>query len=235
MPGDDREGHADAATDAGTADISFVIPAQNEADYLRGTLSSLAALDTDYAYEVLVVDGGSTDGTRAIAREYDATVVREGGESIAAARNLGADRATGEWLAFIDADTRVRANYLTELRGFVEAEQLAAASSYCRITGPRRAKLMEATINHIFSRLAFPILPGFNCFVHRRAFDEIGGFPDVANEDTAFSRRLARRYPTAYCPTVLVESSGRRIAEHGLTGTLWHYLRLDVDRLRANY
>jgi len=69
---------------------------------------------------VLVVDGDSSDATREIAREYDATIVPEGGESIATARNLGAERASGEWLAFVDADTRVRANYLTELLGFVE-------------------------------------------------------------------------------------------------------------------
>ncbi|QCS41105.1 glycosyltransferase family 2 protein [Natrinema versiforme] len=229
MASDDRD------DDAGECDVSFVVPARNEADYLRGALASLTALDTSYEYEVIVVDGRSTDETPAIAREYGATVVRDAGSSIAAARNLGAERAAGEWLAFIDADTRVRANYLTELLGFVEANGLAAASSYCRITGPRRAKLMELTINHVFSRLERPILPGFNCLVHRRAFDEIGGFPRVANEDTAFSRALARRFPTAYCPAVLVESSGRRVAEDGLTGTLWHYLRLDLERLRTDY
>ncbi|MDF9744961.1 glycosyltransferase [Natrinema salsiterrestre] len=229
MPSDERDGDVDEP------DVSFVVPARNEGDYLRGTLGSLAALDTDYAAEVIVVDGDSSDDTRAIAREYGATVLQEGGSSIAVARNMGADRATGEWLAFVDADTRVRANYLTELLGFVEANGLAAASSYCRITGPHRSVLMELTINHVFSRLERPILPGFNCLVHRRAFEEIGGFPEVANEDTAFSRALARRLPTAYCPNVLVESSGRRIADQGLTGTLWHYLSLDVERLRAEY
>lgn len=228
MSSDDRDG------DDG-ADVSFVIPARNEADYIRGTLSSLAALDTDYAYEVIVVDGDSSDETTSIAREYGATVRQEGGSSIADARNLGAECATGEWLAFIDADTRVRATYLTELLGFAEAEGFAAVSSRCRITGPHRGMLMEATINHVFSRLERPILPGFNCLVHREAFDAVGGFPNVSNEDTAFSRRLARRYPTGYCPAVLVESSGRRIAECGLTGTLWHYLRLDVERVRAKY
>ncbi|WP_436345566.1 glycosyltransferase [Natronorubrum sp. FCH18a] len=215
-------------------DVSFVIPTRNEADYLRAALASIAALDTSYAYDVLVVDGGSTDETRAIAREYDATVLEDADSSIAQARNLGAAAATGEWLAFVDADTELRANYLTELLGYLEANGLAAASSYCRISGPRRAMLMEAAINHVFPRLEYPILPGFNCVVHRQAFDELGGFPNIPNEDTAFSRRLARRYPTGYCPTVLVESSGRRIAEDGLTGTLWHYATLDVERIRRS-
>lgn len=215
-------------------DVSFVVPAKNEAGYLRETLASITTLDTAYEYEVIVADGRSTDDTSTIAREYDATVVTGSGSSIAEDRNLGADRASGEWLAFIDADTHVRANYLTEMIGFVEANELAAASSYCRITGPRRAKLMEATINYAFPRLEYPILPGFNFFVHRTAFDDAGGFPPVPNEDTAFSRRLARRLPTDYHREVLVESSGRRIATYGLTGTLWHYVTLDLERIRAS-
>ncbi|AEH36778.1 glycosyltransferase [Halopiger xanaduensis] len=218
----------------GPVDVSVVVPARNEADYLRGTLASLAGLDTDYEYEVLVVDGDSSDATPAIAREYGATVLEGPGTSIAAGRNYGARRASGDWLAFVDADTRVRADYLTELLGYAEATGLAAASSRCRIAGPRRAKIMEATINYVFPRLERPILPGFNLLVHRSAFEDAGGFPDVPNEDTAFSRRLGRRYPTGYCPEVLVESSGRRIEAQGLTGTLVHYLRLDRERLRAS-
>ncbi|MDQ2050570.1 glycosyltransferase [Natronolimnohabitans sp. A-GB9] len=213
-------------------DVSFVIPTHNEETYLRGALASIAALDTDYTYEVLVVDGNSSDDTRSIAREYGATVLEGTDSTIARARNRGATRADGEWLAFVDADTELRANYLTELLGYLEANGLAAGSSRCRITGPRRAKLMEATINYVFPRLEQPILPGFNVVVHRRAFDDLGGFPDVPNEDTAFSRRLARQYPTGYCPAVLIESSGRRIAADGLIGTLWHYLSLDIERIR---
>lgn len=216
----------------GTTDVSFVVPARNEADYLRGALASFVALDTAYEYEVLVVDGDSSDDTPAIAREYDATVLEGDGSSIACGRNHGAEYASGDWLAFIDADTRVRADYITELVGYAEATDLAAASSSCQLTGPRRTKLMEATINHAFSRLDRPILPGFNTLVRREAFDEVGGFPDVPNEDTAFSRRLGREYATGYYREPLVETSGRRIERLGLTGTLWHYLTLDADRLR---
>ena len=213
--------------------VSFVVPARNEADYIRGTLSSIAALDTAYAYEVIVVDGASTDGTVDIAREYDVRVIEQDGLGIAPARNQGAEAARGEWLAFVDADTQVRANYLTAMLGFVQVERVTAASSYCRVTGPLRGKLMELTINGLFSRLEPPILAGFNFFVSRRAFREFGGFPNVGNEDTAFSRTLGKEVPTGVCRRVLVESSGRRIADSGLTGTLWHYLTLDVDRVRS--
>ncbi len=216
-------------------DVSFVVPALDEADYIRRAVESIRNLDTDYISETVVVDGGSTDGTREVVREHGVRLVDQDGTGIGAARHRGALETSGEWLAFVDADTELRPNYLTEMLGFAHREGLAAASSRCRITGPRRAKLMEATINHVFPRLSRPILPGFNLLVRRRVYEESGGFPNVGNEDTAYSRRLARSYPTGYCPEVLVETSGRRIADSGLTGAAVHYLTLDAARLRSGY
>lgn len=214
--------------------VSFVVPARDEAVPLGAALSSIAAQRGDPDREVVVADGDSTDGTVEVAREHGATVVEEKGNSIANGRNRGAAAADGEWLAFVDADTTLAPEYLETMLAFVDREGLAAASSRCRITGPRRAKPMEWTINHVFPLLEAPVLPGFNTFVRRNAFESVGGFPDVPNEDTAFSRRLGRDAPTGYCPEVLVETSGRRIADAGLTGTLYHYLRLDYGRLRAS-
>ncbi len=184
---------------------------------------------------MIVVDGGSVDDTVAIAREYDATVIEGSDSSIAAGRNRGAEYASGQWFAFVDADTRVRPDYLPTMLEFVEANDLTVASARCRVTGPSRAKLVELTINHVFPRLERPVLPGFNFFVHHRTFDRFDGFPTVPNEDTALSRELGATVSTEYCPEVLVETSGRRIAEQGLTGTLWYYTRLDAQRVRAEY
>ena len=109
---------------------------------------------------------------------------------------------------------------------FVEREGATAATSRCRMTGPRRTKPVEWTIDHAFPRLSAPILPGFNTSVRRTAFESVGGFPDVPNEDTAFSRALGRSGPTGYCTATLVENSGRRIATSGRSGTLYHCLIL---------
>ena len=76
--------------------VSFVVPARNEASYIDATLSSIERRETDLDYEVVVADGGSTDGTAAIARKHGATVVEEGGHSIASGRNRGAEAAAGE-------------------------------------------------------------------------------------------------------------------------------------------
>ena len=212
---------------------SFVVPALNEADYLPATLRSIRAQTTGVDYEVVVADGASTDATRAIASEAGAHVVVSDAGGIAAGRNAGARAVRGEWLAFVDADTTVRPDYLDRMLGFAHESGVAGASSHCRVTDCYRGKAMQVVVNRAFPLLERPVLPGFNTFVRRSAFESVGGYADVGNEDTAFSRALGREFPTAYCPDVLVETSGRRFAQQVLTGTALYYLALDVDRVRA--
>lgn len=94
---------------------------------------------------------------------------------------------------------------------------------------------MEFTINHVFPRLDRAILPGFNFFVDAAVYEETGGFPNVANENTAYSRRLWTEYSTGYCRRALIETSPRRIRDQGLLGMTAHYLWLDWKRLRASH
>lgn len=217
----------------GNPSVSVVVPARNEADYLPATLRSVRAV-ADGPREVIVVDGGSTDGTRDIAADAGARVVEQPGEGIGDARHRGALRAEGEWVAFIDADTVLRPDYLRRMRAHVAETGQRAASSRCLVRGCR-GKAMQLTVNHAFPRLDRPVLPGFNFFVERETYVASGGFPNVPNEDTAFSRRLGRAVSTGYCPEVLVETSGRRFREQGLTGALVHYLVLDWRRWRTAY
>jgi glycosyltransferase involved in cell wall biosynthesis len=221
-------------SESNTPSVSVVVPARNEAECLPATLQSLREQTIDRPYELIVVDGDSEDRTPEIAREFDAHLVDGPGRSIGKGRHLGARVARGEWLAFVDADTTVTPSHLETMLAFVREEGLTAASSRCRMRG-QRAALMECVINRVFPRMERPILPGFNFFVERETYREHGGFPDVPNEDTAFSRRLARTEPTGYCPDPLVETSPRRIGRTGLTGTLWHYARLDWRRYRSGY
>lgn len=213
---------------------SYVVPALDEEGYVGDCLASIYGMETAESYEVLVVDGGSIDSTREIARRHGAEVVEQEGEGIGDARDLGAEHADGDWLAFVDADTRVDASYLSAMLGFAEWHDLSAASSRCRIPGVRSLP-MELAINHVFPRLDRPVLPGFNFFVDAAVYEETGGFPNVANEDTAYSRQLGREYSTGYCRRVLVETSPRRIRDQGLLGMTAHYLWLDWKRLRAKY
>ena len=213
--------------------VSIVIPARNEERRLPETLRSFEALDTTVPFELIVVDGESEDDTVAVANEYGARVVTQSGTGVGDARHRGAKQARGHWLAFVDADTAVRPSYLDEMLAHVCEHDLVGATSWCRVTGPWRAKVPEAIMNHAFPRMRRPVLPGFNTLVKREAYFAAGGFPNVPNEDKAFSRILAKVGDLGVHEAVLVETSGRRIAELGLVGVFWYYFRRDLQALRS--
>jgi glycosyltransferase involved in cell wall biosynthesis len=83
--------------------ISVIIPAYNAAPWLTAALESVKAQTLPPA-EILVVDNGSTDDTVAMATAMGVTVLHESQRGAAAARNAGLRVATGEWIAFLDAD-----------------------------------------------------------------------------------------------------------------------------------
>lgn len=83
--------------------VSVVVPCYNGAKYLDESLSNVVA-QTRPAHEVFVVDDGSTDGSAEVAATYPATVLRQANAGPSAARNLAVAQATGEYVAFLDAD-----------------------------------------------------------------------------------------------------------------------------------
>src|SRR6266568_166724 len=89
--------------------ISFIIPAHNEEFELSSTLAAIrtAASGAAQPYEIIVVDDASTDATPEIASRVGAKVIPINRRQIAAARNAGGRVAQGEYLFFIDADTRI--------------------------------------------------------------------------------------------------------------------------------
>ena len=96
--------------------ISFIIPAYNEELELPATLAAIcaAASGAVESYEVVVVDDGSTDATPEIAAQAGARVLSIDRRQIAAARNAGARAGRGEYLFFVDADTRINRTHIIE-------------------------------------------------------------------------------------------------------------------------
>ena len=94
--------------------ISVVIPALNEEKALPRTLDALFAQIA--RYEVVVVDGGSTDRTTRIATRYPSTQVLNAPRGRAAQMNAGARIATGDWLLFLHADTALEPGWEREIQ-----------------------------------------------------------------------------------------------------------------------
>src|SRR5207237_7363763 len=95
---------------------SFIIPAYNEELELSSTIASIrvAASGVAQPYEIIVVDDASTDATAELAAEAGARVISIDRRQIAAARNAGARAAQGDYLFFVDADTRINPNHIYE-------------------------------------------------------------------------------------------------------------------------
>lgn len=120
-------------TDSAGPMLSVVIPVLNEARCIRRTLDRLSAQDA--VHEIVVVDNGSTDGTREILGEYarvnpKVEVIDESERGVARARNTGFDKARGEFIARTDADTVVDADWAAVIR-----DQFVAHPGIAALTG----------------------------------------------------------------------------------------------------
>ena len=93
--------------------LSFIVPAYNEELELPATIEAICLAAKNRQYEVIVADDASTDGTAKVARDAGAKVVSINRRQIAAARNAGANAASGDILLFVDADTRINEKHLS--------------------------------------------------------------------------------------------------------------------------
>jgi rSAM/selenodomain-associated transferase 2 len=232
--------------------LSIVIPALNEARALEGVLASLENQGDDPAFEVLLVDGGSTDATIARFKELTRAWAAPGPAArwIACPRpgratqmNMGAAAARGKALLFLHADTRLP---LGATRAVVRAlDDPAVAGGGFRHSFDSRGALLRlisiwATAR---SRLTGVHLGDQGAFVDRATFEAIGGFPDVPLfEDLFLARRLKRVGRIVTLP-LTVETSARRLLAGGVlrTGLQFAWLRIrlglgaDLARLRSSY
>lgn len=96
--------------------FSVVIPAYNQSRWLGEAIASALAQDPP-PMQVIVVDDGSTDDTDAVISPFRDRIelIRQENQGVAAARNRGMERATGQWIAFLDADDRWRPGHLGTL------------------------------------------------------------------------------------------------------------------------
>ncbi len=189
----------------GDVRASLVIPTLNENKRLGRLLGTIdTSIRQRHGIEVIVSDGGSTDGTIAIARESaDRVVVHDGSDrqTIAGGRNAGARAARGNLLLFLNADVRLP----DDLDGFLDALLTAAetrGAATCRVAvHPSEATLADRLIlggcDVVFAgmnRVGLGMGRGECHAVRRSVFLAVGGYDEtlVAGEDFDLYRRIAR-------------------------------------------
>jgi len=203
--------------------VSVVVCAYNAADTLDDNLQSLEKL-TYPDYEIVLVNDGSKDRTAEIARQYTKVrVVDTPNQGLSAARNVGLAEATGEIVAYTDADTRVDPDWLTFLvQPFLHSDVVASggpnvvppddppiAQCIARAPGgPTHVLLDDRIAEHV---------PGCNMAFRRDALLAIGGFNPIylrAGDDVDVCWRLqARGWKIGFASSALV----------------WHHHRASVN------
>ena len=180
----------ESAEDLGKPRISVIIPALNEAGQLRETLRAARAGE---AYEIIVVDGGSTDGTAELAKDEGALVLASP-PSRAGQMNAGALRASGSVLLFLHADTRLPDLWPRAIAGALSGPGVAAGAFGFRTdTAFTGSRWVEWTTNLRSRRQQLPY-GDQGLFLRRAVFEELGGFARMPiMEDYEFVRRLRRR------------------------------------------
>lgn len=171
--------------------LSIIVPVLNEAGLIAGFLQRLRALGP--SLEIIVVDGGSTDETRAIAEplaDYVIAAPRGRGSQM----NAGARIARGRLLWFLHADSEVPADSIAQIQAAMIA--LPLVGGCFRLRFPRREliyRVSDSLGNIGVSAFGFA-LGDHGIFCRRSVFQEVGGYPDVPIlEDAEIYRRLRRQ------------------------------------------
>ena len=218
--------------------ISIIIPILNEAKILKKTLSQLQS-EQEY-HELIIVDGGSTDGSIPIAEKYGKVLTSVRGR--AKQLNAGAAAATGDILIFLHADIWLEP-------GALAAVETALASDY--IGGGFQQKIDGKSILYRIIEIAGNIRGRYlkvfygdgGIFLTRTDFERIGGFPEVPIlEEMEFSKSLRRLGKTTLV-SPCIHISPRRWETGGIVRTtlnnwlitLLYFLRISPEKLARLY
>jgi rSAM/selenodomain-associated transferase 2 len=208
--------------------LSIVVPMLDEEPVVRTSLERLQAWRAE-GHEVVVVDGGSRDGSVAVARPLaDQTIVARRGR--ATQMNAGANAASGDVLLFLHADSWLPADAVAAI-----ASALASGANWGRfdvtIAGRPAILKVVAWMMNARSRLTGIATGDQGIFVRRATFVEAGGYPSIALfEDIELCSALKRRAGGPACLRQRIVTSGRRWERHGPWRTI-----LAMWRLRLAY
>lgn len=219
--------------------ITVIVPVYNHAQYLGAALESILAQSLP-AHEIIVVDDGSQDGSAEVAKKYPQVrllVQTNGG--IAAARNAGLKLASGEFIAFLDADDLWHADKLK-----LQVEAIAADPELQMVFGMTHQffspELSEA--ERALRKIDQTVLPGRfagTLLMSRQSFERVGGFrEDLRSAEFLdwYGRAQALGLKEELLPQVLYErrvhSTNHGIRERSSRGDYFRALKDSVDRRR---
>jgi len=201
--------------------ISIVIPALNEEKYLPDCLKSLRNQDYSGAYEIIIADNGSTDGTVRVAQEFKVRIVPcADKKSVFYARQIGADFAQGDIIAQADADTIYPHDWLSRIaHQFEKHPGVVAVTGRYVYTKPPWWASVEYIIRMGMNWLTIPvagrpwIVSGATFAFRRETFVALGGYHDIAYapDQWGIASRLSKRGKVVFDKELRVITSPRSV------------------------
>ncbi len=205
--------------------ISVVIPTLNEASCIGPLLERLER--TPGIEEILVADGGSTDGTPELVWPPVRLVRSEAGRGIQL--SAGAKAASGDVLLFLHADAVPPPDVASQIRGALQAGCVGGNLRPRYPGGGALGRALELLVLPFFRALGL-YYGDSGIFVRREVYERVGGVPEIPIlEDVVFVRRMERAGETAYLPGP-IEISPRRWLKRPLRTTLlWVFMQAMFD------
>jgi len=209
--------------------ISVILPALNEEWGIEACLRSISEQSHSEDYEVVVVDGGSEDRTASIACELADKVIIQKSPGIGGARRDGAKAASGDKLAFTDADTIVSEGWLEAISSNLDRYDASTGPVVYRDQGVKSELIQRwRSMYRIFYLSNFYYILGSNMAVRAGTYRQIGGHSDISLlDDYDLSLKLFRdKARVRHDPNQVVYTSSRRaekLLAYAFTVAYGHY------------
>ncbi|GAB2634638.1 TIGR04283 family arsenosugar biosynthesis glycosyltransferase [Belliella aquatica] len=221
--------------------ISIIIPVLNEEDNLRKLIPTIFQYSKGDQFEIIVVDGGSTDDSVVLAKCLGAKVVQSSEKSRAAQMNLGAQVATGGIFYFVHADAKIHRDFENDI---IQAVTNGIDAGCYRYQFDSEKFLLK--MNAWFTRFNGILAGGGDqtLFIRREIFESLGGFDKkyIIMEDFEFVGRLKKSYNFQVLPKSIVVSARKyetnswlRVQLANLTVFTLYFLKKSPDSLKSIY
>lgn len=213
--------------------ITIILPVLNEEDEIESSLETLLSLKTTqrFEFEILVVDGGSTDRTVPLIKELSLRnskrirLICGSKKGRASQMNAGAKKARGELLFFLHADVQPVKTALIHIQDALSRSNIVGGAFTIRMNSSRPLMRLINALTVYKTRLSKTPYGDHGIFVRKKDFQKIGGYRDLPlMEDIQFCRDLRRLGKIEILKQPILTSTRRLEKEGPLYGIMRNFV-----------